>query len=789
MTRRLFWLTAIALTAPAWSAPARINLALHKKVKLHPRPNYRLCTDPQDRVQLTDGVYTQGYFWTRKSTVGWRQALCVIITVDLGKVEPIAGASYSTAAGVAGVEWPQTILVLVSEDGKSYRLAGDLVRLDADRSKIPPKGYGTHRYWTDKLRARGRYVTFMVSSPGPYIFADEVEVFRGDDSLLQGPPPGKLVGDPKSYFTNLVIDRAFRRRLEADLAAVRRAAPAGMKPQLDALQAEIDRAEFTMPKNFRSVFPINRLHRLIFAAQARVWRRRVKRPFLAWWKCRWDMLSPTEPPQTTPPRLHVAMMRGEHRSAAFILSNASDAAIEATIRFEGLPETPGLVVVHEALFTDTKTGKPVAAALPVARRDADAWTLTIPPGMHKQVWLALHSADAPAGDYRASVIVQPGPIRIPLRLRIYPLKFPARPALHLGGWDYTNNKRMYDVTPQNRAALIAHLRERFVDTPWATRSVMPYGSYDQTGRMTAPPSDAAFKAWLKLWPHARVYAVFAALRPTFAGFKQGTPEFERAVSAWIRWWAARLPELGVKPSQLALLLVDEPHRRAQDETILAYARVIQRAAPEVIVWEDPTWREPWKGLPQMFEACDVLCPNTPMWIAQGKRFAEFYVRQRRAGRKLWFYSCSGPAKLLDPYAYHRMQEWFCWKYRAEGSCFWAFGDSSGASSWNEYAAKRGAFTPVFLDATSVTAGKHMEAIREGVEDYEYLRMLRDRIAEAGPAADAKTLEEAKRLLVSAPDRVTACMTKSSLIGWTEPKDRTVADAAREEILEMLVRLK
>ena len=34
---------------------------------------------------------------------------------------------------------------------------------------------------------------------------------------------------------------------------------------------------------------------------------------------------------------------------------------------------------------------------------------------------------------------------------------------------------------------------------------------------------------------------------------------------------------------------------------------------------------------------------------------------------------------------------------------------------------------LFLDARTVTDGKHMEAIREGTEDYEYLRMLRDRV--------------------------------------------------------------
>ena len=213
------------------------------------------------------------------------------------------------------------------------------------------------------------------------------------------------------------------------------------------------------------------------------------------------------------------------------------------------------------------------------------------------------------------------------------------------------------------------------------------------------------------------------------------------------------------------------------------------AAPEVVIWEDPTWEDPSKATPELFELSHVLCPNLPMWIARGQAFADFYLQQRREGRRLWFYSCSGPGRLLDPYSYHRMQHWFCWKYGAEGSGFWAFGDSNGASSWNEYASQVGAFTPLFLDTRSVTPGKHMEAIREGIEDFEYLRMLRDRVeAIEKQGVRNSTLALARKLLDAAAGRVTGCMTSSELIHWKEPKDRAVADRVRVEILETLTQL-
>jgi len=409
--------------------------------------------------------------------------------------------------------------------------------------------------------------------------------------------------------------------------------------------------------------------------------------------------------------------------------------------------------------------------------------------MTRQVWLTFHPKGISAGEYLGEIAVTNDVVRIPVKLKIYPFTFPDQPTLHLGGWDYTDQDNRYEVTAGNRTALISHLRERFVDTPWATGSVMPQGEYDGQGNMTGEPSTENFQKWLMRWPDARNYYVFASMGNRFGGFEMGTAPFGKAVSQWITWWANTLAKWNIRPQQLGLLLVDEPHSHEQDKTIIEYARVIKAAQPKVVIWEDPTWLEPWKATPELFELSTVLCPNLPMWIGQGKQFADFYVKQRDAGRILWFYSCSGPGKLLDPYSYHRMQHWFCWKYQARGSGFWAFGDSNGASSWNEYLSTLGAYTPLFLDKESVTGGKHMEAIREGMEDYEYLCMLRDRIAELeDKGLKSKAVDSAKELVGTAADRVTSCMLKPDMIHWGQAKDRSIADAVRLDVLEMLVEL-
>ena len=181
------------------------------------------------------------------------------------------------------------------------------------------------------------------------------------------------------------------------------------------------------------------------------------------------------------------------------------------------------------------------------------------------------------------------------------------------------------------------------------------------------------------------------------------------------------------PSGSALLIHDEPHEKSDIGPFLAWAKAIRAAEPKVLIWEDPIYDDPAKAPAALFEACDVLCPNRPMWLAHGESFTRFYRDQQHKGRTLNFYSCSGPARLLDPYSYYRLQAWHCWQIGATASFFWAFGDNRRVILVERVPGSVGPFTPLFLDETSVTAGKQMEAIREGVEDYEYFVLLRNAV--------------------------------------------------------------
>lgn len=170
-------------------AYANQNIALGKKYTLIPKPNNPNCAGPSDST-LTDGVCNKAEgFYTASTTVGWISATCTII-IDLESITPIGGLAFNTAGGSCGVEFPSSILVFVSDDGKTYSFVGNLTTLDKGKG---PKvdAYNVYRYYTDNMKTHGRYIAIVVNTSGQYTVVDEIKVYRGENTFLKNNTTGK----------------------------------------------------------------------------------------------------------------------------------------------------------------------------------------------------------------------------------------------------------------------------------------------------------------------------------------------------------------------------------------------------------------------------------------------------------------------------------------------------------------------------------------------------------------------------------------------------------------------
>ncbi|NSW56215.1 MAG: discoidin domain-containing protein [Armatimonadetes bacterium] len=784
----------------AVSEPPGPNVALGAPYTMT-APNYALCADADDATQLTDGEYSQGHFWTRKTTVGWSGSRNVFVTIDLGQVQPIAGLSFNTAAGVADVRWPSHIVIFVSDDGNTWHGLGDLMELYG-RENLPEYGtYTVLRIFTHNIRAHGRFVQLAMQPGEVYLFADEIEVYRGPDELLTAELPGPAVTDVPAHLNVEFFGLMIREQLRRDLEAVRDsiAAPGLSSEQRAAFETHIHRLtqaikEMPVPpiETFRAVLPMNDLEREIFRLQAEVWRAQGKPELRVWQTHRWEHLVPWMEPAADGPAaaIDVRMMNGEVRAEVVNFTNAGEEDGTLRLRIDGLPggDAADYITVYEVLHVGTRRFESVAAALPQAEQDGADWLINAPAGMTVQAWVQFRPENLDAGKYSGTLTVSGiggMQAKVPTTLVISSVRFPERTSLLVGGWDYTERDSQYGVTPQNRDAVIEYLQDMRVNVTWGTAAVTPSGTFGEDNQLVEPPDTTQFDRWVRDWPTAERYMVFLAKTDSFAGAAMGSADFEMRLGNWARFWSRHMRDLGLEPGQLGILIYDEPHDERGYAINEQWARAINAAAPELLMFVDPQPGDPEKPL-AMFEQMDVLCPHRPQWLGT-KWFPGFFAAQREKGKELWFYSADGPARRFDPYAYYLAQAWHIFAEGGRGSSFWAFTDTGRVSVWNEYAtAGRGPYCPYYLDDTSVTSGKWMEAVRESAQDFEYLTMLRDRVAalDAAGRGEEEAVRHARQLLEDGPSEVLAGDDGRNYT-WDQPRDRAAADRVRERILDAL----
>ncbi|MDO4582868.1 MAG: discoidin domain-containing protein [Planctomycetia bacterium] len=795
MFRKIGFLTGFLGFLSSLAVAEEGNLALGKKYTLSPKPGYSYCTDADDTVQLTDGQTTSSYFWTQKGTVGWQGASYVVVTVDLEEVRPIGAVEWTTAAGVAGVQWPLAIYVQVSDDGKTFRQVRDLVADEIAQRGESAEGYAIRCFRSQPLRVFGRFVRIVGIPRGTFFFGDELRIFSTSQECRKA--EGEVVENLNDWVAGIRIQGALQRRLSRDVEAVKtlaETAPMAEEARKGILQklGKLPLEEVTFKTtDFSTVFPITPTHAEIYHLLAEVWRGAGCAEITLQTTSPWDPLERFVIPEKKPlAEMTLAGMCGETCLASINAYNAAAETREIVLEVEGLAPWAELEV-RTVLWTDTNDGEPVAAALPEVAAEGNRYRISLQPGLVGQIFLAF----CPKGlelkkkeTFHATI--RCGEEKIPLSWTIYPWQFPEKTTLLMGGWDYIHGKGAYNVNEGNRDSFLRYVRSRHVNAPWARPTVL---MNVQCGDDLQVKLDTAeFDQWLAMYPDAKAWFVFLAqggwssqTRPTFLGQKVGTPEFETVVKNWLQAWEKHWKTKGIEASDVHLLIHDEPHDGTDITGLMAWIAAIEKSGVNVNVWEDPCYRKLEKAPREFFLGCDVLCPNRPTWLQNREAFDSFYLSLREEGKTLHLYSCSGPVRLLDPYSYFLLQAWHGAAIGAKASFFWALGDGSGVSSWKEYALGRNAYCPLFIDPDKpdVVAGKQMEAMAQSVRDYELIHRLRMEI-EALKQTDPEKGAALARRLQEILAEVLWNDANTSAIEWKVPKDRTATEKARREILEM-----
>lgn len=773
-----------------WTPTSGINLARGKACAFTPAPNYGLCTDAGDATDLTDGLYN-ACEWREKGTVGWGvgRTKVFLVDIDLGTEAPIGAITFDSVTGGAQVTFPSAVLAFVSSDGKQYRHIGDVMT-----EAMPQEQFLNHRFSVTGLKAYGRYVRLAILPGGFYLFCDEIEVMKGDHTAEQSRYAGDEVIAAEEVANFAVGLRPWVNQKNATLTLLRYAdeavlerrqagAPSGkVQKALEATERarqEVLRARDVQEPDLLAGPPYRSFERGAFAAVGAL---NGPAGIRLWRNDDWSWLKPLARPQRQLPELAVDMMNNEWGSASFNVTSCGEKAQE--LQFEVADFTgpqklaAGQVlslaqVIHSEAFGYNYRDD---ALVPVKF----GGKISLPAGLSRRLWVTskTRGMDLNPGIYRTAITVTSDGKKVgqvPVRLRVWPLRFPDQTTLHNNTWGYFNEKVIVGRELETAQNLLDHYNTSLV----INHSYLPYPKPDKDGNFTEPLDFTKLDQMIAWNPECRFWLLWAGFE--FGFDRLGTPKFggpvwEKVFTQWVTQIRDHLATKGIGKGQFAWYWWDEPGAKVWNEKCLPAAKLVKQIDPQMLCYENAVAQVTPQMLEEALPYFDLYCPSIG-GIANRK-----YVEVCRKTRvPSWVYACASE-KNSSPFGYYRWFSWNAFKLGFGGIGMWVYVDAN-SQTLSDYTGGV-SYSLIYGSPKGILNSKRWEAWRQGVADYEYLVMLRSAAEQARQAGKApEAVAQAEKILTAGVDEVVG-----EDIYQGDPAASPRAEAMRLKILECLVAL-
>jgi hypothetical protein len=363
-------------------------------------------------------------------------------------------------------------------------------------------------------------------------------------------------------------------------------------------------------------------------------------------------------------------------------------------------------------------------------------------GVNQPIWVDVYvPVDTRPGAYKGAVRVEArgvGLLEIPVELTVWDFTLPATPTVrsHFGEFGKVaaahgikaNTEQFRQVELRYCQALADHRI-----TPPIPRHLYPIVGSD--GTIDPTSTHQALKDYIT---RLRVNAFQIHSPP----FRDPTGADRDKALRFLRSTYRYLEENGWHQGAYIYIL-DEPNDKEAYERVRQLAALVHEADRRIHVLcteqtktSDPSW-----GV--LDQAVDIW---VPLWPLHDESTGQVRLA---AGNQLWSYTalCQGkqpsPWWQIDfPVLNYRVPLWINWHYRMTGLLYWTTVCWQDCSDpWLDQPSFRGAYNGegmLFYPGTQAGFDGHVSSIRlkntrEGMEDYEYLRLLADRSGQA--AAD------------------------------------------------------
>jgi len=764
-------------------ADALENLAYRKSYTFSPKPNYPLCTDDTDAVQLTDGRKL-GSQWTSKSTVGWRKPEpAVEIVIDLGQNCAVGEVRIHTVGGgVATVEFPEFAAVLLSDDGRRFKFAG----MVSNRDLMNVRGFGyrgvSRTLIIGDINAAGRYVKVAMRPKGLTLFTDEVEVFGEPlsaagsyqlrDNLEVFKTPGELLGRIDDYLQ-------LQESVTIASEAVKEARQKFLSPAQIENHSELEKPsqEINFPKD-RIYLPgeIREIKAKTGKIKAGIYKIEYGKPFVCLPANPMDIVFEKEVHlRKNPGRINVQMWQNEYESAAFNIVSCSDEPLKMAVTISSLKGPSGQTIDSNKTFTVRRAvyvkGSEIGSI-------ADALVLqnehpfTLDPGEVTQIWLTIFNPTLAPGGYKSTISVSATTERgeklpqenIPISIKVDKNKFPNKVALNTCNWAY------YEVASASEMA--EDLRSHHINVYVIPAQDLPFPRFssDAPG-IIREPNYARLDTVLGRHKYADTFLIglnFSIAEKDFGRFgdvEWMTPAWKEVFTSWLKELVGHLKNRGIGYDRFVLYPFDETI--ADDYYELA--KLVKDTDPKIRLYANSFGKGP-KEFMRFRKLIDVWC----LQDSHCTRYPDWFETIKGFGKELWTYECLRPMKAKEPYSYYRLLPWRAFNRGQTGAGFWTYyyglGYKPGAVPWNDtlrphgfsgvvYGAKA---SPVAELRESIVPSRRWEAWREGVEDYQYLFELQRAIKKI-KMKDPKTAADAQKILDEQVDSVLNNQHNSSVV--------------------------
>lgn len=290
---------------------------------------------------------------------------------------------------------------------------------------------------------------------------------------------------------------------------------------------------------------------------------------------------------------------------------------------------------------------------------------------------------------------------------------------------------------------------------------------------------------------------------SFMGYAPGTPEYDSLMTQYGKLLEDHLEAKGWLPKAY-VYWYDEPEVNDYPVVREGSAR-LKRYFPRIKRMMTEQFEEP------LFGSVDLWCPITPAYDRDRA------AARQRLGEEVWWYVCTGPKEpyctlFIDhPAIELRMWLWQTWQRRIEGILIWEttwwtspqqFTDDKVQNPWDDPMAYVGDVTGVWGngdgrfyyppnrdpngDRTNEFLSGPVDALRwemlgDGIEDWEYFRLLEQAAKRARADGREKALVDGAEALLRIPEAITADMTRFT----TDPQPLLRHRAAIARAIERL----